>query len=439
MNNLLLFMSISGTCAFTGYFIIKIFFKKNLTPGYSYLLLKLVLMFFLFPFPFFRNKIVYTIGRLTGNSAMLNGYSLGKTYRYLAGEKIYHVTDGKIIFPHYNFIFWFCILVWSIFVGSYFLYFIYNKRKLRKIKQLAIGECYSVLTYLDVEYETILQKYNVRILFLPSKIPAFTYGFFSPVIVIQTDLDKNTISCILKHELMHIKEKDIWINFFSYLAVAIHFFNPFIYLFYKEIRKIAELNCDEKILKNAEKNERLQYGHMIIEQAYHTFDKRFTIGFSGQKNQELKERLLMIKTRPVKKWYVAMISIVIISVMGTIPVMGYVTPEAIGSEICEQDTIEYMEIGEIDIDFPEDEKMFRNMSYYFLTEDNKIIIETSSNEPRRWPCNYAYMPATQKVHIKFQSGGCRVDIYSVKRCDKCGAIRDKVKTNSISYEKCIHG
>lgn len=409
-----------------------------MTSGNRYILLKLVMIFYLLPFPLLSNKIMHTIGQLAGNKAMLNGYSFGKTYRHLDGEKIYYVIDGKTILPHYNFIFWICILVWIIFVGSYFSYFIYNKRKLKKIKHLSIGEGYSVLPYLSNEYETILQKYNVRILFLPSRTEAFTYGFFSPVIIIQSDFDPNTISYILKHELMHIKERDIWTNLFSYLAVAIHFFNPFIYLFYKEIRKTTELNCDEKILKNAEKNERLRYGHMIIEQAYHISDKRFVIGFSKQKNKELKERLLMIKTKPVKKWYVALLSTVIVSVMGTIPVLGYVTPEVIESETCEQEMIEYMEIGEIDVTLPEDEKMFRNVDSYFLTEDNKIIIVSSSNKLRRWPCSHVYIPATQKVHTKFQSGGCRVDIYSVKTCDKCGAIKDKVKTNSISYEKCIH-
>lgn len=439
MNNLLLFMSISGTAALTGYFIIKLFFRKKMTSGNRYILLKLVMIFYLFPFPLLSNKLMHTIGQLTGNKSMLYGYSFGKTYRHLDGKKIYYVTGGKTILPHYSFIFWICILVWIIFVGSYFSYFIYNKRKLKKIKQLSIGECYSVLPYLSNEYETILQKYNVQILFLPSRTEAFTYGFFSPVIIIQCDFDPNSISYILKHELMHIKERDIWTNLFSYIAVTIHFFNPFIYLFYKEIRKTTELNCDEKILKDAEKNERLRYGHMIIEQAYHTSDKRFVIGFSKQKNKELKERLFMIKRKTVKKWYVALLSTVIVSVTGTIPVLGYVTPEVIESETCEQEMIEYIEIGEIDVTLPEDEKMFHNVDSYFLTEDNKIIIESSSNKLRRWPCSHVYTPATQKVHTKFQSGGCRVDIYSVKRCDKCGAIKDKTKTNSISYEKCIHG
>ena len=47
-------------------------------------------------------------------------------------------------------------------------------------------------------------------------------------------------------------------------------------------------------------------------------------------------------------------------------------------------------------------------------------------------------PQHKKIHTKFQAGGCRVDIYSVKKCTKCGAIKDRVKSNSITYAKCIH-
>jgi hypothetical protein len=68
---------------------------------------------------------------------------------------------------------------------------------------------------------------------------------------------------------------------------------------------------------------------------------------------------------------VALLSTVIVSVTGTIPVLGYVTPEVIESETCEQEMIEYIEIGEIDVTLPEDEKCFTMWTLIFSQKITK--------------------------------------------------------------------
>lgn len=438
MNNLLLFMSISGTVAFGMYFLCRNFLKEKLAPSYRYILLKLVLLFYLLPVPLLSSNIRKAIGRLYGNEALINGYAFGKNYRHLSRGKFFYIIDKQTMIPDYRGIFWICVIVWGGMCALYLGNFVYHKIKLKKIRQYAVGECGTVVPYLNEEYEMIMHKHGVRILFMPMHTEAFTYGFFSSVIAVPVDLDSESISYVLKHELTHIRRRDIWINFFAYLAVAIHFYNPFIYLFYKEIMKTAELSCDEQTLKNADREERVRYGHMLIEQTCRRSNKHFIMGFSKKQNKEIKERVSMIKTKPARKWYLAASLAVIIFLSGTVPVLGYVMPEAIEADTYEKQKVEYIEIGEIDTDSLEDEKMFQSMDAYFITEGNKIIPEVSGDGIQRRACRHKYEAATQKIHTKFQAGGCRVDIYSVKRCTKCGAIKDRVKSNSITYEKCIH-
>lgn len=438
MNNLLLFMSISGTVAFGMYFLCRNFLKEKLAPGYRYILLKLVMLFYLLPLPFLSSKIRKAIGRLYGNEALINGYAFGKNYRHLSRGKFFYIINKQTMIPDYRGIFWICVIVWGGMCALYLGNFVYHKIKLKKIRQYAVGECSTAVPYLNQEYEMIMHKYRVRIVFMPMHTEAFTYGFFSSVIAVPVDLDSESISYVLKHELTHIRRRDIWINFFAYLAVAIHFYNPFIYLFYKEIMKTAELSCDEQTLKNADREERVRYGHMLIEQTCRRSNKHFIMGFSKKQNKEIKERVSMIKTKPVRKWYLAASLAVIIFLSGTVPVLGYVMPEAIEADTYEKQEVEYIEIGEIDTDSLEDEKMFQSMDSYFITEGNKIITEVSGDSIQRRACRHKYEAATQKIHTKFQAGGCRVDIYSVKRCKKCGAIKDRVKSNSITYAKCIH-
>ena len=438
MNNLLLFMSISGTVAFGMYFLCRNFLKEKLAPGYRYILLKLVMLFYLLPVPLLSSNIRKAIGRLYGNEALINGYAFGKNYRHLSRGKFFYIIDKQTMIPDYRGIFWICVIVWGGMCALYLGNFVYHKIKLKKIRQYAVGECSTAVPYLNEEYEMIMHKYRVRIVFMPMHTEAFTYGFFSSVIAVPVDLDSESISYVLKHELTHIRRRDIWINFFAYLAVAIHFYNPFIYLFYKEIMKTAELSCDEQTLKNADREERVRYGHMLIEQTCRRSNKHFIMGFSNKQNKEIKERVSMIKTKPARKWYLAASLAVIIFLSGTVPVLGYVMPEAIEADTYEKQEVEYIEIGEIDTDSLEDEKMFQSMDSYFITEGNKIITEVFGDSIQRRACRHKYEAATQKIHTKFQAGGCRVDIYSVKRCTKCGAIKDRVKSNSITYEKCIH-
>ena len=222
------------------------------------------MLFYLLPVPLLSSNIRKAMGRLYGNEALINGYAFGKKYRHLSRGKFFYIIDKQTMLPDYRGIFWICVIVWGGMCALYLGNFVYHKIKLKKIRQYAVGECGTVVPYLNKEYEMIMHKHRVRIVFMPMYTEAFTYGFFSSVIVIPADLDSEAISYVLKHELTHIRRRDIWINFFAYLAVAIHFYNPFIYLFYKEIMKTAELSCDELTLKNADREETVSYTHLTL-------------------------------------------------------------------------------------------------------------------------------------------------------------------------------
>ena len=80
--------------------------------------------------------------------------------------------------PDYRGIFWICVIVWGGMCALYLGNFVYHKIKLKKIRQYAVGECGTVVPYLNKEYEMIMHKHRVRIVFMPMHTEAFTYGFF---------------------------------------------------------------------------------------------------------------------------------------------------------------------------------------------------------------------------------------------------------------------
>ena len=50
----------------------------------------------------------------------------------------------------------------------------------------------------------------------------------------------------------------------AYLASLLHFLNPLAFLFLKEFRKAQEISCDEVLAAGFSDQERLAYGHMLI-------------------------------------------------------------------------------------------------------------------------------------------------------------------------------
>jgi beta-lactamase regulating signal transducer with metallopeptidase domain len=83
-------------------------------------------------------------------------------------------------------------------------------------------------------------------------VPA-TIGFLKPVILIPVasinQLSVEQLEAIILHELSHIKRNDYLINIFISLVETILFFNPFIVLLAKIIKRERENSCDDFVLQ----------------------------------------------------------------------------------------------------------------------------------------------------------------------------------------------
>lgn len=95
-------------------------------------------------------------------------------------------------------------------------------------------------------------KRKVRIFFSEYiNVPA-TLDFFKPVILIPVaafnHLTPQQVESILLHELAHIRRNDYLINIIISVIETILFFNPFVHLLGKTIRKEREHCCDDLVL-----------------------------------------------------------------------------------------------------------------------------------------------------------------------------------------------
>lgn len=77
-------------------------------------------------------------------------------------------------------------------------------------------------------------------------------GYFKPVVLVPlgmlTSLTADQLETIFLHELAHIKRHDYLINLIQSFIEVVLFFNPFVWIISKTIRKEREFCCDDAVI-----------------------------------------------------------------------------------------------------------------------------------------------------------------------------------------------
>ena len=155
---------------------------------------------------------------------------------------------------------------------------------------------------------------RISIVLCPLAGSPMMIGLIKPRILLPTaDLTQDELSFILKHELVHYKRKDLLYKYLAVAAMALHWFNPFVYLMMKAINFLCETSCDAEVLRSTDENTRLYYGETIIGVASYQAKMRTVLStsFCAGKKGMTKRLYSIMETR--KKKVGAIIACVILS------------------------------------------------------------------------------------------------------------------------------
>ena len=92
----------------------------------------------------------------------------------------------------------------------------------------------------------------------------FILGVFKPVIYLPSGLDDETVRNVLAHEKAHIARLDHIRKQFGFLLLAIHWFNPLVWVSYALFCKDIELSCDEKVISHMSLDEKKSYATSLL-------------------------------------------------------------------------------------------------------------------------------------------------------------------------------
>ncbi len=82
--------------------------------------------------------------------------------------------------------------------------------------------------------------------YISDNVPtSFVFGIIKPKIYLGNDYSEEQRSCVIAHEKAHIRRLDHITKPIAFLILAVHWFNPFVWLMYYLFSQDIELACDE--------------------------------------------------------------------------------------------------------------------------------------------------------------------------------------------------
>ncbi|MBQ9169022.1 MAG: M56 family metallopeptidase [Oscillospiraceae bacterium] len=93
---------------------------------------------------------------------------------------------------------------------------------------------------------------------------AFVLGLFRPRIYIPANLEPRNRHFVVAHERAHIARRDHWYKPIGYLILAIHWFNPLVWLAYVLLCRDIEMACDEQVIRSMNTEQRKAYSTALL-------------------------------------------------------------------------------------------------------------------------------------------------------------------------------
>lgn len=124
---------------------------------------------------------------------------------------------------------------------------------------------YTVVSYLRVKRKigtAVLLKDNIYQ--SESVVSPFVLGIVRPKIYLPFGMNEQDMEHVIAHEQAHIKRKDHWWKPLGFLILAIHWFNPLVWLGYVLLCRDIELACDEKVVKDFDKEQKADYSQALL-------------------------------------------------------------------------------------------------------------------------------------------------------------------------------
>lgn len=263
---------------------------------------------------------------------------------------------------------WAWISVAVILLIRYF----YKRVKVRRILEQYVIKDTDTKEY----YESFLNDTKIRsikIAVVPGEKQAAIFGVIRPIMILpDAVLEEKTVAHMIRHEMKHYANYDLWLKFFVDLLVVIHWWNPVVYVMRKELSLAFELSNDYMVTRDMPELEKLEYAQTLVQAAKLMSNQQaYDLNLTGGECLETRIQMLLEekKTEGMRSRLLAAVNLLFVLLLLIISLVF--VPEVSCKESMPYDSEEFDGSFEIT---PEN-------AYYFKTENG---YELYADDVYRW-------------------------------------------------------
>lgn len=174
---------------------------------------------------------------------------------------------------------------------------------------------------LNRHMEALCRELNIRrpipILVCSEAASPMVLGFVRPLLIFPSgDYAGDTLFFVLKHELIHLKRRDVLGKLLLVLSNAIHWFNPLVYWMQREAVVDMELSCDERVVRGTGFESKRAYTETLLATLCRQYKKSttFSTQFYGGK-EIMKKRFKNILNRSKKRNGFLILAVVVMATL----------------------------------------------------------------------------------------------------------------------------
>ena len=251
------------------------------------------------------NNILTTNDTISSNTESYNNDNIDSSSDY----NNLSLEEEKLKVDDIFFVIYISMLVLFIIVPvtNYIIFVCKSKRNSKEVK----------IEYLK-RLREIKRRLNIRRkITLVYGDTAFIYGFFKVKLVIPEGITLEELDAVLVHELIHYKYGDLLINWLLMILKAIYWFNPIVWLVFRQIRKDCEVACDERVIESKFVDKKT-YATVLFKNALK--GNRYLVGTSSFSKQgsDIKGRIKMIQKFNKKSTIFIILGMVMFLLLGVI-------------------------------------------------------------------------------------------------------------------------
>ena len=271
----------------------------------------------------------------------------------------------------------------------------------------------------------------------------FTVGTVKPVIFLQKEYAEGDLYWILKHEMTHIVNKDLWIKLLLEFVCCLHWFNPFIYFLVYKIKFLSETSCDEKVIKGCTDEEKQIYMDLLDRNRGNNTLRGLAGSTAESDKGEIDRRIALMKnSRNIspKEKVIALSAFGVLVFLNSLTALAYPDVHHVKNAAMEmaEDAVDgnnfwIYEYAADGYNTPIEVILYDEQ---FVDEEKRVYQIVPTKEASCM--EHDFVSGVLQIHTRDKDGGCMVETYEGVRCTKCGATERGKLLHEAETPSCTH-